>query len=66
MTIKEKLLFFSEHGVSITYIAKRMGVNPSTLTKWLNGQKGITHKNEEKIILTLKDLLKDFQNILGE
>lgn len=33
-----------------------MEVDPSTLTKWLNGQKGITHKNEDKLNLTLKEI----------
>lgn len=66
MTIKEKLHLFYEHGMSISYIAKRMEVNPSTLTKWLNGQKGITHKNEEKIILTLNSILNELQSILEE
>lgn len=45
MTIKEQLQFFSDHGVSITYIAKRMGITAPTLTKWLKGQKGINYKN---------------------
>ena len=66
MSIKEKLQFFYNNGMSISYIAKRMEVNPSTLTKWLNGQKGITHKNEEKIILTLQKILEEFQDILEE
>lgn len=66
MSIKEKLQFFYNNGMSISYIAKRMEVNPSTLTKWLNGQKGITHKNEEKVILTLQKILEEFQDILEE
>ena len=42
MTVKEKLIYFSERGVSIAYISKRMNVDASTLTKWVKGQKGIT------------------------
>lgn len=56
MSIKEKLQLFVNCGMQVSYIAKRMGVDPSTLTKWLNGQKGITHKNEDKLNLTLKEI----------
>lgn len=64
MNIKEKLQFFSEHGVSVTYIAKRMGVSAPTLTKWLNNQKGITHKNEELLYSTLKLMTQELVSIL--
>ena len=56
MSIKEKLQFFVNCGMQVSSIAKRMEVDPSTLTKWLNGQKGITHKNEDKLNLTLKEI----------
>ena len=39
MTVKEKLSFFVNHGVTIKYIAERMGVETSTLSKWLHDQK---------------------------
>lgn len=64
MDVKQQLQFFSDHGVSITYIAKRMGVSAPTLTKWLNGQKGITHKNEELLYSTLKLMAEEFSSIL--
>ena len=66
MTIKEQLKFFSEHGVSVTYIAKRMGISAPTLTKWLNNQKGITHKNEELVFSTLQKITNEFVKILEE
>ena len=56
MTTKDMLQFFSNHGVSISYIARRMGVSPTTLNKWLRGEKGITHKNEDLLFLTLQKL----------
>ena len=64
MTIKEKLLFFESHGFSITYIANRIGINASTLSKWLKEQKGITHKNEEKVFLTLKEIVDELSSII--
>lgn len=63
MSIKEKLIFFSEHGVSMSYIARRIGIDPSTLTKWIKEQKGITHKNENKINETLYQLAEELYNI---
>ena len=45
MNVKDKLKLFADHGMSISYIARRINVASSTLNKWLNGEKGITHKN---------------------
>ena len=64
MTVKEQLQYFSDHGVSIAYIAKRMGISAPTLTKWLNDQKGITHKNEELLYSTLKIMTNELSSIL--
>lgn len=64
MKVKEQLQFFSDHGVSVSYIARRMGVEPSTLNKWLRNEKGITHKNEELLFLTLKKMLEEFSSAL--
>ena len=64
MTVKEQLPYFSDHGVSIAYIAKRMGISAPTLTKWLHNQKGITHKNEDLLYLTLKKILGELQIVL--
>lgn len=65
MTVKEKLSFFVEHGMAIKYIAERMGVETSTLSKWLHNQKGITHKNETLLDLTLSKILQEMQEALG-
>lgn len=60
MTVKEKLQYFSDNGMSVSFIARKMGVEVSTLGKWLRNEKGITHKNEEKVLLTLKEIANDF------
>lgn len=59
ISVKEKLKFFVQHGMAIKYIAERMEVDPSTLSKWLSGAKGITHKNEDKLNLTLQQIAKE-------
>lgn len=64
MTIKEKLSFCVDHGMAIKYIAERMKVDPSTLSKWLKGQKGITHKNEDLLELTLQQIINEMREIL--
>lgn len=66
MNIKEKLQFFIDNGMSISYVAKLMGVNYSTLSKWLNGQKNLSHKNEELVLLTLQKIVKQYQQKLEE
>ena len=65
MSVKEKLFFCVEHGMAIKYIAERMDVDPSTLSKWLRGQKGITHKNESLLELTLQQIINEMQEALG-
>lgn len=45
--------------MAISYVATRMGVNPTTLTKWLRNDKGITHKNEELLTLTLRNIAEE-------
>jgi len=66
MNIKEKLQFFSDNGMSISFIARKIGISPSTLNKWLRGEKGITHKNEELVFSTLQKITIDFVKILEE
>ena len=66
MNIKEKLQFFSDNGMSVSFVARKIGVNPSTLSKWLRGEKGITHKNEARILSALQEITNDFIRILEE
>lgn len=66
MNIKEKLQFFSDNGMSVSFIARKIEINPSTLNKWLRGEKGITHKNEELVFSTLQKITNDFVKILEE
>lgn len=66
MNVKDKLKLFADHGMSISYIARRINVASSTLNKWLNGEKGITHKNEALVENTLKEILLELSQILEE
>lgn len=66
MTIKEKLQSCVDNGLPISYIARQMSVDSSTLSKWLRGEKGITHKNEDKVLTTLQKIIKKYNEILEE
>ena len=66
MTSKEKLQFFIDNGMSLTYIAKCMNVDITTLSKWLHNQKGISDKNEEKLLYTLQRITENFQKIWSD
>ena len=66
MNIKDKLQFFADNGMSVSFIARKIGVNPSTLSKWLRNEKGITHKNENLILSALQEITNNFVSILEE
>lgn len=66
MTVKDKLNFFVKHGMAIKYIAERMEVDPSTLSKWLRNEKGITSRNENRLNVILKEIVKELFIIMED
>ena len=64
MTLKEKLQFFVDNGMSLSYIAKIMKVDLTTLSKWLHNQKGLSTKNKEKLYYTLQNIASQFWQIM--
>ena len=64
MTLKQQLQFFVDNGMSLSYIAKIMEVDLTTLSKWLHNQKGLSTKNEEKLYYTLQNIVDKFQQIM--
>ena len=66
MTTKEKVIFFKEHGFSISYIANRARVVPATITRWIREEKGISKKNENDIELALHQIAKEILQCIGE
>ena len=64
MTLKQQLQFFVDNGMSLSYIAKMMEVDLTTLSKWLHNQKGLSTKNEEKLCYTLQNIVDKFQQIM--
>ena len=66
MNTLEKLQYCKNNGLSITFIANEVGLSPATLTKWLRGEKGITHKNEKLTKLTLQNIVKRLYENVGD
>lgn len=64
MNNKEQLQFFVDNGMSLSYIAKTMNADLTTLSKWLHNQKGLSTKNEEKLYYTLQNIAVQFQQIM--
>ena len=48
--------FAMEHGISITYIAKKVGVDPSTLNKWIHDKRKISDKVQIALFNTFKTI----------
>ena len=66
MTVKERLHLFVNNGISISFIARKMNVDVSTLSKWLRNEKGITHKNESKVLEVLQQLVEQYKTFMEE
>ena len=62
----EKIQYCKNNGLSVTFIAKEVGLSPATLTKWIRGEKGITHKNEKLIELALQNIVKRLYKNVGD
>ena len=50
----------------MSYVASRAEVAPATITRWINGDKGISRKNERDIDLALLQLAKEIWQTIGE
>lgn len=66
MTVKEKLQLYVNNGGAASHIAKIIGVDASTLNKWLKDQKGITHKNEALVKEALKEIGNNLKVLMEE
>ena len=65
MNTLEKLQYCKNNGLSITFIANEINLSPATLTKWLRGEKGITHKNENLIEFALQNIVQRLYDNIG-
>ena len=64
MTIKEKLQFFIDNGVSLKTIANFSSYHYTTLSKWLAGKQNISPRAEEAVEKGMNDFVEKLKNVL--
>jgi len=51
-------------GLPISYVAKKIGKDPSTLNKWLHGTRKVSNEIEEAVEQVLLEIKEKWRNIL--
>lgn len=51
-------------GLPISYVAKKIGKDPSTLNKWLHGTRNVSNEIEEAVEQVLLEIKEKWRNIL--
>lgn len=64
MTIQEKLLFLSENGVSISFIAKMAHCSVQTITQWIKGNRNVSYRMERDIIAATQSYLEKIREVM--
>lgn len=66
MDIKEECEKALNAGISIRFLANKMKRDPSTISKWLQGERNISSKVQEDLIDALLNLKNQWLNIMNE
>jgi len=66
MDIKEECEKALNAGISIRFLANKMKRDPSTISKWLQGERNISSKVQEDLIDTLLNLKNQWLDIMNE
>ena len=53
-------------GISIRFLADKMHRDPTTLSKWLRGERNISDDIKNDLILVLQELKEQWNNIMKE
>lgn len=64
MNIKEELQKAINTGLPISVIAKKIGKDPSTLSKWLHGTRNVSNEIEIAVYNILLEIKEQWKNIL--
>lgn len=51
-------------GLPISYVAKRIGKDPSTLNKWVHGTRNVSNEIEKAVENILLEIKEKWMNIL--
>lgn len=63
MDLREKCQRAIDTGISIRSLARKIDYDNSTLSKWLRGNRNISEEIQNKLILALQDLKKQWEDI---
>lgn len=63
MNLREECQKAIDSGMSMRFLARKIGHDHSTLSKWLHGERNISDKIQNKLILALQDLKKQWNDI---
>ena len=63
MDLREECQKAIDAGISIRFLARKIDYDNSTLSKWLRGEKNISDRIQNKLILALQDLKEQWNNI---
>lgn len=61
MTTLEKLIYLREHGVSMTYLAKKVKCAPQTISHWVKGEKNISQRLEKDLEYAIIELAEEME-----
>lgn len=65
MDARQELQKAIKLGVSISFIARKINKDPSTLNKWLHGTKNVSPEVEKAVQKTLIELKEAWMNIMS-
>ena len=63
MNLREECQKAINTGIPIRFLARKINYDNSTLSKWLRGEKNISDGIQNKLILALQDLKRQWNDI---
>lgn len=66
MTTKDRLLFLTQRGVTISEFARRVNCNKNTLSQWLRGQSNLSKRLEQDVREAINSFLVELDSIREE
>lgn len=66
MTVKEKMIYLVERGITITEFAKRVNCNKTTLGRWLRGETNLSKRLEKDLNEEINKYLIELDKIREE
>ena len=64
MDIKQEFIKAINTGLPISYVARKINKDPSTLNKWLHGTRKVSKEIEDAVEQVLLEIKEQWRNIL--